>query len=188
MVRGADKVVTSRAGTGRATMGARPIRSSEPGRCSEVNQPTPTDAPVDEQAGPGTGSAEPTLDLSERYGLGRSRRLRRVTPLVIGGAAIAAVLGVLIWGGLDSATPSAKGALVSFDVVSDEAIRIGIQVDGRPGGTARCDLRAASEDLHVVGTTTVSVTLDDDGRRVTNVTLPTSRRATNGELLDCTAD
>lgn len=124
-------------------------------------------------------------DLPEgRYG--RSGEARADRKLKIAGAVFGAVLlGVVGWFGYSYISgEDVRGRVIGFQVVSDEAVRVHLEVRKDEGATGVCTLRSRSEDGAEVGVK--DFTFDQRTEQVDEiVTLRTTERATTAELIDC---
>ncbi|TKA03209.1 DUF4307 domain-containing protein [Actinacidiphila oryziradicis] len=108
------------------------------------------------------------------------RRLRQVA--VVCGVALAVLVGWLGWHYLAGAQVS--GQLVTFKVVSDQAVEVHLEVN-KPAGTAGvCTLRALDVNQNEVGRRDVPVA-EHRGQVDTVVTVRTTSRATAAELVSC---
>ncbi len=121
-----------------------------------------------------------------RYGRADSaatdRRLKLLGAM-LGGALLLGV-GIGGWWYLSSNTVS--GQVVTFEVLSDSAVRAHLEVHKDSGQTAVCTLRSQAADQSEVGRRDVTVggpatTVD------TTVTIRTTARGTTAELLSCKA-
>ncbi|MBH5335160.1 DUF4307 domain-containing protein [Streptomyces pactum] len=126
-------------------------------------------------------------DLPEgRYGRSGDERADR--KLKIAGAVFgAALLGVVGWSGYSYiAGEDVSGRVIGFQVVSDDSIKVHLEVRKDKGATGVCTLRSRSEDGAEVGVK--DFTFDQRTEQVDEiVTLRTTHRATTAELIDCKA-
>ncbi|MDX6328971.1 MAG: hypothetical protein QOI83_1354 [Streptomycetaceae bacterium] len=108
------------------------------------------------------------------------RRLRQVA--VVCGMALAVLVGWLGWQYLAGAQVS--GQLITFKVVSDQAVEVHLEVN-KPADTAGvCTLRALDVNQNEVGRRDVPVA-EHRGQVDTVVTVRTTGRATAAELVSC---
>ncbi|MCW2873323.1 DUF4307 domain-containing protein [Actinacidiphila oryziradicis] len=108
------------------------------------------------------------------------RRLRQVA--VVCGVALAVLVGWLGWHYLAGAQVS--GQLVTFKVVSGQAVEVHLEVN-KPAATAGvCTLRALDVNQNEVGRRDVPVA-EHRGQVDTVVTVRTTSRATAAELVSC---
>ncbi len=119
-----------------------------------------------------------------RYGRGREpgrdRGLRVLARVCCGLAVVAVAAG----GWLYTRSDSVNADVVSFKVVSPTEVRAQLQVYKGAGQTVRCTVRSLSVDQAEVGRK--AVTVSTRGRTVdTVVTIRTTRRATDAELVGC---
>ncbi|MEO6512465.1 MAG: DUF4307 domain-containing protein [Nocardioides sp.] len=128
-----------------------------------------TDAPTDSSA----------AELADRYG--RPAPWRRTAVVLASGLVGVLALTWLAWTTLFHATPDASSDLVSFEVVSDNAVtaRVDVVLRGTPDAT--CEVRAIAADHTVVGEASFVPT---DGRN--EVQFRTERRASAVEDVGCT--
>jgi hypothetical protein len=127
--------------------------------------------------------AMPTDPLADRYGV---RGSRRTVGLVAIGAAIAAVVGIALWGGMRAAYPPVAARVLAFDPVSESSVTVDLQVEA--SASVSCELLARGERMATVGTSQVEVAFDEsNGRDAKIVSHPiaTTGRALSVELLGC---
>jgi hypothetical protein len=120
-----------------------------------------------------------------RYGSGRSdaqadRTLKRV------GVVLAAIAVVLLgwYGWAKIAGTQVSGEVIAFQVVSDQAVQVHLEVRKDAGVTGVCTLRSVAEDGTEVGRRDVRLT-QHTGRIDTVVTIRTTARGTSAELVGC---
>jgi hypothetical protein len=121
-----------------------------------------------------------------RYGPGadaRADRKLRVAAIVLG-ALVTAGIG---WYGYDSLSGGkVSGQVVAFEAVSDQAVRIHLEVHKGAGTVAVCTLRSVDVDHNEVGRK--DVRLSQHSKQVdTVVTVRTTARGETGELLGCSS-
>jgi hypothetical protein len=126
---------------------------------------TVTDAPAD--------------PLADRYG--RPAPWRRTAVIVGSGLLGVIALTWLAWATFLHASPDVSSALVSWEVVDDNAVTAQIDVVLRGATDASCVVRAVSADHTVVGEATF---VPREGRNV--VSVRTERRPTSVENIGCT--
>ena len=73
----------------------------------------------------------------------------------------------------------------SFEVLSDTAVRVDVEVARDPGAKAWCVLRARDSDGAEVGRRQVDVPVSDDRSTVLSAEVPTTGRPNTGELVGC---
>ncbi|MDT3396718.1 DUF4307 domain-containing protein [Streptomyces sp. B1866] len=121
---------------------------------------------------------------SGRYGRATDERADR-TLKVVGAVLGAGAVAVLGWFGFSYFTSQdVTGQVTAFQVVSDDAVQVRLEVTKGESATGVCTLRALDADHAEVGRK--DVTIDqrrDDVVRV--VTVRTTSRATAAELVDC---
>ncbi|MGW7578882.1 DUF4307 domain-containing protein [Streptomyces sp. NPDC054765] len=121
-----------------------------------------------------------------RYGRSADERADRKLKII--GAVLGAVLlGVIGWTGVSYiAGQDLSGRVITWDTVSDHAVKIHLEVVKGTGDKGVCTLRSQAEDGSEVGRK--DVTIDQRSGQVdTEVTLRTTKRATNAVLVGCTA-
>ncbi|MFG2223852.1 DUF4307 domain-containing protein [Streptomyces sp. NPDC048644] len=121
-----------------------------------------------------------------RYGRTADQRSDRKLKIV--GAVFGAVLlGVVVWCGASYiAGQDLSGRVITWDAVSDSAVKVHLEVVKDADAKGVCTLRSQSEDGAEVGRK--DVTVDQRGSQVdTEVTVRTTARATNAVLVGCTA-
>lgn len=127
-----------------------------------------------------TGDALP----EGRYGRGTpdtsSRRLRWV-----GGLLGLGFLGLICWIGWSYiAGQEVSGELIRYQVVSDDTVRVHLEVRKDADAIGVCTLRSLGRDGAEVGLKDVRIT-QRGGQVDTVVTVHTRARATNAELIGC---
>lgn len=92
-------------------------------------------------------------------------------------------LGWLAWAALFHGDPEAESGIVGYEVTSDYAVdvRVDVRLDGID--EAECLVRALSVDKSIVGELPFTAT---EGRHA--VTVRTERRATSAEVVGCRAE
>ena len=121
-----------------------------------------------------------------RYGRSADQRADR--KLKITGAVLGVVLlGVIGWiGGSYISGQDLSGRLIAWDAVSDSAVKVHLEVVKGTDDKGVCTLRSQAEDGSEVGRK--DVTIDQRTSQVdTEVTLRTTKRATNAVLVGCRA-
>ncbi|MEU6120074.1 DUF4307 domain-containing protein [Streptomyces sp. NPDC047117] len=120
-----------------------------------------------------------------RYGRTADERADRKLK-VIGAMLGAALLGVIAWFGISYITgQDLSGRLVTYKVVSDTKVQAHLEVMKDPGAKGVCTLRSQSADGAEVGRKDVRVEQSED-QVDTVITIRTTARATNAELVGCT--
>ncbi|MFF3602468.1 DUF4307 domain-containing protein [Streptomyces sp. NPDC002463] len=121
-----------------------------------------------------------------RYGRSADERADR--KLKITGAVLGVLfLGMMGWFGWHYVVDNKISAeMIKFEVVSDAEVQVHLEIRKDAGVKGVCTLRSRSEDGAEVARKDVRV--DDPGTRVDRVfSLRTTARATNAELIGCTA-
>ncbi|MER0242890.1 DUF4307 domain-containing protein [Streptomyces sp. HSW2009] len=120
-----------------------------------------------------------------RYGRSADERADRKLK-IIGATLGVALLGVVGWVGYSYiAGQDVSGRVIAFKVVSEHAVEVHLEVRKDPGDTGVCTVRSQAEDGAEVGRK--DFTFDQRQKQVDEVvTLRTTRRATNAELVECT--
>lgn len=123
----------------------------------------------------------------DRYGRSADERADRKLKIV-GSVLGVVLLGVIGWFGYDSIAGSKlSGELIKFDVVSDKAVEVHLEVRKDADANGYCTLRSQAEDGSEVGRADFRFD-QDKGRVDKTVTLRTTGRATSAELVGCHAD
>ncbi|MFF3319627.1 DUF4307 domain-containing protein [Streptomyces sp. NPDC003035] len=121
-----------------------------------------------------------------RYGRSADERADR--KLRVAGAVLGVLfLGMIGWFGWHHVVGSSISAeVIKFDVVSDTEVQVHLEVRKDADVTGVCTLRSRSEDGAEVGRKDVRI--DEAADRIDRVwTIRTTARATNAELVGCTA-
>ncbi|MGW1374907.1 DUF4307 domain-containing protein [Streptomyces sp. NPDC002446] len=121
-----------------------------------------------------------------RYGRPADQRADRKLK-IIGAVFGVALLGVVGWSGVSYITgQDLSGRVITWDAVSDHAVKIHLEVVKEADAKGVCTLRSQSEDGAEVGRKDVAV--EQRTEQVdTEVTLRTTKRATTAVLVGCTA-
>ncbi|MGW7488574.1 DUF4307 domain-containing protein [Streptomyces sp. NPDC054786] len=121
-----------------------------------------------------------------RYGRSADERADRKLK-IIGAVLGAALLGVVGWSGISYiAGQDLSGRVITWDAVSDHAVKVHLEVVKGTDDKGVCTLRSQAEDGSEVGRK--DVTVDQRSSQVdTEVTVRTTKRATNAVLVGCTA-
>lgn len=118
-----------------------------------------------------------------RYG-DRPPGRRRGTVVAVGALALV-FLGWVVWAGLASAGKDVRWSDVGFVIVDDGAVEVTFEVVKDPGATARCTLKAMSENFATIGVASTDVG-PAQGRAVRAVaTVRTQERAVTGVVDTC---
>ncbi|MFC0600202.1 DUF4307 domain-containing protein [Streptomyces palmae] len=119
-----------------------------------------------------------------RYGRSADERTDRSLKIVgmVLGVALTAMIG---WFGYSYISgQDVTGRVIGFQVVSDHAVKVHLEVHKDEGTTGVCTLRSVSEDGAEVGFK--DFTFDQRQKQVDKVvTLRTTARATTAELVGC---
>ncbi|WP_327704631.1 DUF4307 domain-containing protein [Streptomyces decoyicus] len=120
-----------------------------------------------------------------RYGRSADQRADRKLK-IIGAVLGAALLGVIGWSGISHITgQDLSGRVITWDAVSDHAVKVHLEVVKGTDDKGVCTLRSQAEDHSEVGRK--DVTVDQRSDQVdTEVTVRTTKRATNAVLVGCT--
>ncbi|MFI8961174.1 DUF4307 domain-containing protein [Streptomyces sp. NPDC053493] len=121
-----------------------------------------------------------------RYGRSADARADRTLKIV--GAVLGVLfLGVMGWFGWYYVVDNKISAeLIKFDVVGDSEVQVHLEIRKDEGAQGVCTLRSRAADGTEVGRKDVRV--DEPGSRVDKVyTIRTTAKATNAELIGCTA-
>ncbi|MFI9047658.1 DUF4307 domain-containing protein [Streptomyces sp. NPDC053427] len=121
-----------------------------------------------------------------RYGRSADQRADRRLK-IIGAVLGVALLGVIGWTGASYiAGQDLSGRIITWDAVSDSAVKVHLEVIKDKDDKGVCTLRSQAEDGSEVGRK--DVTIDQRTDQVnTEVTLRTTKRATNAVLVGCQA-
>ncbi|MFF8310539.1 DUF4307 domain-containing protein [Streptomyces lydicus] len=121
-----------------------------------------------------------------RYGRSADQRADRKLK-IIGAVLGAALLGVIAWSGVSYiAGQDLSGRVITWDAVSDHAVKVHLEIVKGADDKGVCTLRSQADDGSEVGRK--DVTVDQRTEQVdTEVTLRTTKRATNAVLVGCTA-
>ncbi|MBA2949078.1 DUF4307 domain-containing protein [Streptomyces himalayensis] len=122
-----------------------------------------------------------------RYGRTADERADRKLKIV-GSVLGAAMLAFVGWAGYDYiAGAKVSGELIKWDVVSDRAVEVHLEVRKDADTKGYCTVRSQSEDGAEVGR--ADFRFDEQSGRIDKVvTLRTTSRATAAELLGCHSD
>jgi len=121
-----------------------------------------------------------------RYGRSADARADRKLK-IIGSVLGAALLGVIAWCGISYISgQDLSGRVITWDAVSDHAVKVHLEVVKDADAKGVCTLRSQAEDGSEVGRKDVTVA-QRTGQVDTEVTLRTTKRATNAVLVGCTA-
>ncbi|MFI7092109.1 DUF4307 domain-containing protein [Streptomyces lydicus] len=121
-----------------------------------------------------------------RYGRSADQRADRKLKII--GAVLGAVLlGVIAWSGVSYiAGQDLSGRVITWDAVSDHAVKVHLEIVKGADDKGVCTLRSQADDGSEVGRK--DVTVDQRTEQVdTEVTVRTTKRATNAVLVGCTA-
>ncbi|MYX07038.1 DUF4307 domain-containing protein [Streptomyces sp. SID8375] len=121
-----------------------------------------------------------------RYGRSADERADRKLK-IIGAVLGAALLGVIGWSGISYISgQDLSGRVIGWDAVSDRAVKVHLEVVKDTDTTGVCTLRSQAEDGSEVGRKDITVD-QRSGQVDTEVTVRTTKRATNAVLVGCTA-
>ncbi|GGU78062.1 membrane protein [Streptomyces albospinus] len=120
-----------------------------------------------------------------RYGRSSDERTDRKLK-IIGSVLGVALLGVIGWAGVSYiAGQDLSGRIITWDAVSDHAVKVHLEVVKGKDDKGVCTLRSQAVDGSEVGRKDVTVD-QRSGQVDTEVTLRTTKRATNAVLVGCT--
>ncbi|WP_030800954.1 DUF4307 domain-containing protein [Streptomyces sp. NRRL S-337] len=121
-----------------------------------------------------------------RYGRSADQRADRKLK-IIGAVLGAGLLGVVGWAGVAYISgQDLSGRVISWDAVSDHAVKVHLEVVKGADDKGVCTLRSQAADGSEVGRK--DVTIDRrTGQVDTEVTVRTTKRATNAVLVGCTS-
>lgn len=120
-----------------------------------------------------------SVDLSDRYGTGRSRQ--RVVVVSIAVAVSVVFLGWLAWATWSHSTPDVSSQLGNYKVIDVHTVKVSADIHLEDDVEANCLVRALAADHAVVGELNFR---PDDGHN--EVTVRTEREATSVDLVGCT--
>ncbi|WP_043265831.1 DUF4307 domain-containing protein [Streptomyces sp. CT34] len=120
-----------------------------------------------------------------RYGRSADDRTDRKLK-IIGSVLGVALLGVIGWAGVSYiAGQDLSGRIITWDAVSDHAVKVHLEVVKGKDDKGVCTLRSQAVDGSEVGRKDVTVD-QRSGQVDTEVTIRTTKRATNAVLVGCT--
>ncbi|ARF59709.1 DUF4307 domain-containing protein [Streptomyces gilvosporeus] len=121
-----------------------------------------------------------------RYGRSADRHADRKLK-IIGGVLGVALLGAVGWAGASYiAGQDLSGRIITWDAVSDSAVKVNLEVIKDKDARGVCTLRSQAADGSEVGRK--DVTIDQRTDQVnTDITIRTTKRATNALLVGCQA-
>ncbi|WP_030668258.1 DUF4307 domain-containing protein [Streptomyces rimosus] len=121
-----------------------------------------------------------------RYGRSADQRADRKLKIV-GAVLGVALLGVVGWSGFSYITgQDLSGRVITWDRVSDHAVKVHLEVVKGKDDTGVCTLRSQSDSGAEVGRKDVTVDAPKEQVDV-EVTIRTTARATNAVLVGCTS-
>ncbi|WP_441250532.1 DUF4307 domain-containing protein [Kitasatospora sp. McL0602] len=128
-------------------------------------------------------AAQPPADRYGRRGDGEADRRLKVAAVVCS----VLFLGLIAWLGGSYLLRETKmnGAVTAFEVVSDSAVQLQLQVSKTDGTAGVCTVRSQAPDGSVVGLTDFPVPAAGSSYDQV-LTLRTTARGTTAELLGCT--
>jgi len=121
------------------------------------------------------------LELDERYGRTRRRRL----PWIIGIAVAAALVGVFGWMIVAQAMNSVDTDDLGFEVVDEHSVTVRFQITGGQGKDVACAVEALDEEFGIVGWKIVEIPASDGHLQQLSTTVPTVAEATTGLVNSC---
>ncbi|MEU6677337.1 DUF4307 domain-containing protein [Streptomyces sp. NPDC046925] len=124
-----------------------------------------------------------------RYGRSRTADERADRKLKITGGILGVLFLLMIgWFGYDYVSGTkVSGEMIKFDVVSDSAVKVHLEVRKDADAKGYCTLRSQAEDGEEVGRADFRFD-QSEGRIDKVVTLRTKARGTSAELLGCHSD
>ncbi|KIZ14388.1 DUF4307 domain-containing protein [Streptomyces natalensis] len=121
-----------------------------------------------------------------RYGRSADRHTDRKLK-IIGGVLGVALLGVVGWAGASYiAGQDLSGRIITWDAVSDSAVKVHLEVIKDKDARGVCTLRSQAADGSEVGRKDVTIAQRTDQVN-TDITIRTTKRATNALLVGCQA-
>jgi hypothetical protein len=122
--------------------------------------------------------------LSERYGVGKSRRRDKVLAIVV---ASLATIGFLVWAVFFTISDANRVTTrdVGFNVNNEYSTEVVFEVSRNPGQTVVCDVQVLNESFSIVGFKTIDVA--PSGRRsvVISTVVNTTELGTSGLVAEC---
>ncbi|MGW5122092.1 DUF4307 domain-containing protein [Streptomyces noursei] len=120
-----------------------------------------------------------------RYGRSADQRADRKLK-IIGAVLGVALLGVVGWLGVSYISgQDLSGRIITWEAVSDHAVKVHLEVVKDKDDTGVCTLRSQATDGSEVGRKDVAID-QRTGQVDTEVTVRTTKRATNAVLVGCT--
>lgn len=121
------------------------------------------------------------LELDERYGRTRRRRL----PWIIGIAVAAVLVGAFGWMIVAQAMDSVDTDDLGFEVVDEHSVTVRFQITGGQGKDVACAVEALDEEFGIVGWKIVEIPASDEHLQQVSATVPTVSEATTGLVNSC---
>jgi Domain of unknown function (DUF4307) len=125
---------------------------------------------------------EQTLDA--RYGRRAPRSTRRKAVLVVAGLVVLTATTLLVWAAFVRVQPGVEALTVSYDVRSDRAVAVRVEVTKPDGRAAECTVIAQDVDARIVGSGTVTAPAAG-ARAYVDTVLETTRLAILGKVESC---
>lgn len=121
------------------------------------------------------------LELDERYGRTRRRRL----PWIIAAVVAAVALAMLAWTTVAQSMNSVDADDLGYEVVDAHSVTVRFQVTGTQGRDVACAVEALDEEFGVVGWKIVEIPAADMHMQQLSATVPTVAEATTGLVNSC---
>lgn len=122
--------------------------------------------------------------LSERYGVGKSRRRDKVLAIIV---ASLATIGFLVWAVFFTISDANRVSTrdVGFTVNNEYSTEVVFEVSRNPGQAVVCDVQVLNESFSIVGFKTIDVA--PSGRRsvVISTVVNTTELGTSGLVAEC---
>lgn len=128
--------------------------------------------------------ADRQLELDERYGRGRGRRIDRRLGWGIAIGLLAAGLAVLLFSGWQAAS-TIEFRVLAYSVIDDRTVEVDFEVTAPPGSEVVCALEALSESHAQLGWKVHELPVSEQRTRRFTDTLVTTGPATTGIVKSC---
>ena len=121
------------------------------------------------------------LELDERYGRTRRRRL----PWIIGIIVAIGIVGAFGWMIVAQAMNSVDADDLGFEVVDEHSVTVRFQVTGGQDKDVACALEALDEEFGIVGWKVIEIPASEDHQQEFSASIPTVGEATTGLVNAC---
>ncbi len=121
------------------------------------------------------------LELDERYGRTRRRRL----PWIITAVVAATVIAIAAWMTVAQSMNAVDVDDLGYEVVDAHSVTVRFQVTGAQGKDVACAVEALDEEFGVVGWRIIEIPAADAHTRQLSETVPTVAEATTGLVNAC---